>query len=412
MNKKEINELRAQYTLDACGISKVVGCYVDENREKVTKLDATFLNLPEEEQHKYFDILKKTLSGAQGKNLFDICFSEEAYESNGTREFLMKLRDSELKDETLLDSFYDRVIENYNHLGQYFILLVEQTYDVPSITEDNLKLEDASDEIYKYILCAVCPVKLSKAGLGYDSIKNEIRDLERNHMVDMPDVGFVFPAFNGRSEDRDNVWLYSKAANSIPEEFIVNVLDCLIPMPAGTQKAGFNELIEDTLGAECDYETVKSIHENLNEIIDEQKLMAISEPVVLDRATMRNVFEKSGVAKEKLDKFDDSFDTHFVKRELRANNKKLENSIMDGDEEMADKACGYVENPYSNRFEEPKIMVGNIMPPKKMELKTPDVVVKINSERTDLVETRIIDGKQYLVIRVDDGLEVNGIPVM
>ena len=42
---------------------------------------------------------------------------------------------------------------------------------------------------------------------------------------------------------------------------------------------------------------------------------------------------------------------------------------------------------------------------------TPDVVVKVNPERTDLVETMEIEGKQYLVIQIDEHLEVNGISV-
>ena len=72
MIRKEINEIKSQYTLEDCAILKMAGCYVDGDKNKVTKIDETFLNLPEEEKHKYFDIFKKTLSGTPGKNLIDM----------------------------------------------------------------------------------------------------------------------------------------------------------------------------------------------------------------------------------------------------------------------------------------------------------------------------------------------------
>ena len=48
---------------------------------------------------------------------------------------------------------------------------------------------------------------------------------------------------------------------------------------------------------------------------------------------------------------------------------------------------------------------------RKFEVKTPDVVIKVNPERTDLVETMMIEGRQCLVIQIDEHLEVNGITV-
>ncbi len=397
MNKKEINEIRGQYTLENCGIRKIVGCYVDGEKQKVTRFDATFLNLPEEEQHKYYEIFKKTLSGVQGKNLLDMSFSVSAFEEQGARTFLYNLRDSDLMDEHLLDEFYDRVIETYDYVGNYLIILIEQAYDVPAVTTDNIEMEDASDEVYKYILCSICPVKLSKAGLGYDEDKNLIRELDRKYMVDLPDMGFLFPAFTDRSEDGDRIVFYTKNSEKLQQEFIANVLDCYIPMPAATQKEGFNELITETLGDSCDYETICNIHENINEIIEEQKELKISEPVVLNKHEMRNIFEKSGVKGEQLERFDESFNKHFEQRG-RNDNSQLSSDIDSGDR-------------FDNRYEEGKIIASNIAIPRKFEIKTPDVVVKINADRTDLVETRIIDGQQYLVIRVDEGLEVNGIAV-
>ena len=210
MTRKELNEIKSQYTLEECGILKLRGCYVDGDKNKVTRIDETFLNLPDEEKHKYFEIFKKTLSGTQGKNLLDMKFSVDSYADDGARTFLYKLRDSELKDEALLDSFYDKVIESYYYPGNYLILLINQVYDVPGKTSDNIEMEDASDEVYSYILCSICPVTLSKAGLGYYEDEKEFHNQIQSHMVDMPDVGFLFPAFNDRSEDGDGIVYYTK----------------------------------------------------------------------------------------------------------------------------------------------------------------------------------------------------------
>lgn len=371
MIKKEINEIKSQFSIDDCGILRLCGCYVDGEKNKVTSINETFLNLPDEERHKYFDIFKKTLSGTQGKNLIEMQFTIDSYLDEGARTFLYKLRDSELKNETILDSFYDKIIESYDYPGNYIILLINQVYDVPQVTADNIENDDASDEVYSYILCSICHVSLSKPGLGYSKDDNSFHNQEQFHMIDVPDIGFLFPAFNDRSEDGDKVLYYSKDANAFQQEFLDRVLDCEVPLPAANQKETFQMLVTDTLGEECDLETIKNIHENLNEMIEEKK--GYPEPTMLDKTSARELLEKSGVKEEKLKNFEEHFE---------------EAAGQDG-----------------------KLMATNIAETRKFEVKTPDVIVKINADKTDLVETRVIDGRQCLVIQIDERLEVNGIAV-
>lgn len=371
MTRKEINEIKSQYTLEDCAILKMVGCYVDGDKNKVTKINETFLNLPEDEKHKYFDIFKKTLSGTPGKNLIDMQFSLDSYADDGARSFLFKVRDSELKDEALLDEFYDKVISSYYYPGNYLILLIHQVYDVPGRTTDGIEMEDASDEVYNYMLCSICHVSLSKPGLGYSEKDNAFHNQIQSHMVDAPDIGFLFPAFTNRSEDARKVLYYSKDADDFQQSFISTVLDCEIPLPAGNQKETFQTLVTEALGEECDYEIVKNIHENLNEMIDQNK--GNPEPVVLDKTEVKNLLEKSGVKEERLENFEEHFEM----------------------------AAG----------ENATLLASNIAETRKFEVKTPDVIVKINPDKTELVETRIIDGKQCLVIQIDERLEVNGISV-
>ena len=372
MTRKELNEIKSQYTLEDCGILRLCGCYVDGERNKITLFNENFLNLPEEEKHKYFDIFKKTLSGTPGKNLVDMKFNVDAYADEGARTFLMNLRDSGLKDDRLLNEFYDRIINNYSYVGNYLILLINQVYDIPAVTTDNIEMDDASDEVYSYILCSICHVNLSKPGLGYDEEDNNFHDKKQNHMVDVPDVGFLFPAFNKRSADEDMTLFYTKDVSEFEDGLIDCLLDCAVPLPAKQQKETFTSLVNEALGEEADLEIVKNIHENLEQIIEEKKQESPA-PVMLDKTEMKDLLEKSGVKEEKLENFEEHF-------------------------EMAAGEHG-------------KLVASNVSSGKKFEVKTPDVVIKINSDKTDIVSTQVIDGRQCLVIQIDERLEVNGISV-
>lgn len=372
MTRKELNEIKSQYTLEDCGILRLCGCYVDGERNKITQFNENFLNLPEEEKHKYFDIFKKTLSGTPGKNLVDMKFNVDAYADEGARTFLKNLRDSGLKDDRLLNEFYDRIINNYSYVGNYLILLINQVYDIPAVTTDNIEMDDASDEVYSYILCSICHVNLSKSGLGYDEEDNNFHDKKQNHMVDVPDVGFLFPAFNKRSADEDMTLFYTKDVSEFEDGLIDCLLDCAVPLPAKQQKETFTSLVNEALGEEADLEIVKNIHENLEQIIEEKKQESPA-PVMLDKTEMKDLLEKSGVKEEKLENFEEHF-------------------------EMAAGEHG-------------KLVASNVSSGKKFEVKTPDVVIKINSDKTDIVSTQVIDGRQCLVIQIDERLEVNGISV-
>lgn len=372
MTRKELNEIKSQYTLEDCGILRLCGCYVDGERNKITQFNENFLNLPEEEKHKYFDIFKKTLSGTPGKNLIDMEFNVNAYADEGARTFLMNLRDSGLKDDRLLDEFYDRIINNYSYVGNYLILLINQVYDIPAVTTDNIEMEDASDEVYNYILCSICHVNLSKPGLGYDEEDNNFHDKKQNHMVDVPDVGFLFPAFNKRSADEDMTLFYTKDVSEFEDGLIDCLLDCAVPLPAKQQKETFTSLVSEALGEEADLQVVKNIHENLEQIIEEKKQESPA-PVMLDKTEMKDLLEKSGVKEKRLENFEEHF-------------------------EMAAGEHG-------------KLVASNVSSGKKFEVKTPDVVIKINSDKTDIVSTQVIDGRQCIVIQIDERLEVNGISV-
>lgn len=371
MNKKEVLEIRRQFSPENCAITRICGCYVDGEKEKKLEFKEAFLSLPEEETFKYFDLFKRTLSGTIGKNLINMGFPLEQELTGGTQDFLLQLKESKLQDDMLLSEFYDKVIEHYDFGEHYLILLIHAAYDVPGRASDGTEMFDASDSVYNYILASICPVGLSKAGLCYNAQKNSIEDRIRDWIVGDPKNGFLFPAFSDRDSDIHNILYYSKKPEELQDAFLEQVLGCSEIMSAGTQKESFQAIIEDTLGEDCSYHVIKSIHENLNEMLEETK--EEPEPLTLGKQEVKRLFSKSGVPEEKMESFEKDFD-----------------------ETIGSKTT---------------LLAANITNTKKFNIKTPDIIVNVNPERTDLVDIQYIDGRKCLVIPVDDQVEVNGISV-
>lgn len=371
MNKKEILEIRKLFAGEGGCIHRIAGCYVDYNKEKVcTSLDA-FLSLSKDEALKYNEIFKGTLSGTIGKNILNMEFPTNQEMPGGTQEFLNQLRLSELKDSDILNEFYDRIITSFQYPENYYITLIYGVYDVPGQTSDGAEMYDASDEVYQFILCSICPVNRSKGGLSYLPDTNEIGERVRDWIVEKPTHGFLFPAFNDRGSDIHNILYYTKNPEDRHPELIENILGSTIPMSPVNQKETFQSILMNTLGEEADYEVISSIHENLNEMIAEAK--DNPDPLTLSKHEMKNLLEISGVSGNDLEVFDHTF------------------------EEIAGPKASLVATNLTNT--------------RKLSIETPDIVIKVNSDRTDLIQTQYIDGRQCFVIKVDDHVEINGMNV-
>lgn len=372
MNKKEILEIRKQFTPETSRITRICGCYVDNEKNKRLEMKQAFPAVPKEEAFKYFDIFRHTLSGSLGKNLMNLEFPLAEEKEDGAQAFLLKLRDSGLTDDALLDIFYDKVIASYPCPENYYIILIHAAYDIPGMALDGTEMFDASDCVYEYLLCSLCPVTLSKPGLSYNSEKNSIEDRIRDRVVDAPAKGFLFPAFNDRNSDIHSILYYTKKAEELTPELLEGLLGCAaIPLSADSQKEIFNTLITETLGEENSYETVRNIHETLNDLIEENK--DEPEPLTLTPSAVKRIFEQSGVPEEKIERVDEQF------KELAGEKNVLTASNLPGARQFL--------------------------------IQTPDLTIKVNPDRSDLIETRIIDGRPCLVIPVEDSIEVNGLPV-
>ncbi len=371
MNKKEILEIKKQLTPDEAVITRICSCYGTGEKQMICKNKEDFHNLSDPETVQYFKLFKKSLSGTSGKNLLHLEFPPEQEKEGGTQEFFLNLRNSRLDDDDLLDEFYSMIIEFYESASNYYIILLHGVYDIPGRASAGDEMFDTSDEVYDYILCCICPVKLDKSGLSYHADDGRIGERTRDWLVAAPAKAFLFPAFNDRTADIHSLLYYSKHPEKLQPGLIENVFGISKPMSADNQKETFHTIITETLGEECCYEVVKNIHETLNEMIEENK--DEPEPLVITKNEIRQILEESGVPNEQMEAFEQTYD--------------------------------------STAGVNTSMLASNIAEVKKFNIQTPDVSIKVNPDRTDLVQIRMIDGRQCLVIAVDDHLEVNHIPV-
>ena len=371
MNKTEVSEIRKLFGKDGYRIDSLAACYVSIEKEKTFVLKEALSSLSEEELLSHLSIFHKCLGGTLGKNLINMEFPLEAEFGEGQQKFLLELRDSGLKDEEKLEKFFDLIIANYPSSDKYYIVAIHGNYDVPGKGKDGETLEDASDVIYEYILCAICPVKLSEAALGYDSDANRIGERVRDWVVEAPDKAFLFPAFNDRGPDIHSLLYYTKKAEELYPDFVEAVFGTVSPPSPVAQTETFNSLITETLKDEVSLEIVQRVQENIAEVIELNK--EIPAPVELTSYEVKELLGKSGVESEKLEHFEDTFN-----------------------EVAGEKAT---------------IIANNLPVVKQLSIKAPDIEIKVKPESASLVKHKVVDGVLSIVIPVGEGVEVNGITV-
>ena len=424
MNKKEVLELKKRFKKDQATFTRLVGCYVDCNREKICKFGGKFLTLEEEEYYKYLEIANKVLSGTLGNNLLNLSFPIEEEQVGGRQQILMALRDTDLEDETLLDTYYDLVIDTYDEPGNYLILLYLDSYDVMTRTNDNI-IVDESEEVYKYLMCAICPVSLSKPGLGYLESEKRIGPRIRDWVVGVPATGFLFPAFNDRSTDIHSTLFYTRNTKEPHSEFMTNGLGCGVERTATEQKMAFHSIVRNVLGAEDDStdDVMLDIQQNLSDMADEYAECHDTEedPFILDKDVMSKVLNESNVSKEKINRIEKSIDEAFgeklpvaenvidskalVANELRVEKLALEDQVGELTLQLNEKNTELEEK--TTKLLEKQEEIDNYV----AETKTYDVVLRVKPEKAAQIKSQIINGEKCLVIpmKENENATINGV---
>lgn len=372
MTEKEVAEIRRRFNIDKTNIKCIRGCYVNESKEIISEFNQFFGTMPKDEAEELIAIIKKTLSGNLGKNLIDIEFSNEQVIDSDEHRLLMALKDSELGDDEAVSELYRKIISSLVIEGKFLILLTLDSYDVPSYSKDEVKLEDSA-EVFKYVICSVCPVKMTKPALSYSVNENEFKNLKTDWFIGNPDLGFMFPAFDYRQSNIYNALYYTKDSADSHEEFTSEIFHSEIPMPAQAQKELFQSILEESVSEECSYDVMQNVHEQISAMVEEHKVNKEEEPLTLSKKNMTDVLEYCGVDEEHINSFAEKYDSEFG-ADAQINPK-------------------------------------NIVDVKKFELSTPDITIKVNPERKDLISTRIIDGVKYIMIRAEENVEVNGVNI-
>lgn len=414
MNKKDILELKRRFKKDACTFTRLCGCYVDADRNKVTTFGETFLNLEDEEFYKYLEIAKKVMSGTIANNILELEFPLAEEAAGGRQQFLMGLRESALKNDDLMDAFYDLVIENYRYVGNYLILVFHDAYDVMTKTSDNNKL-DESEEVYEYLLCAICPVTLSKPGLGYREDENRIGPRIRDWVVGVPDTGFVFPAFTDRSSDIHSVMFYTRDVKTPHAEFMEGALGCDPKFTATEQKLTFQNIVKDVIGE--DDETSEAvfldIQDNLNDLIPVTEEDAPEpEPTPVTLSTISSVLSESGVTEEQAAVIEKTYEDVFGE-ELPPAEHLVDPKLLEANAKRKEKLelVQQVENLKQQLEETRSLPVEDRDGEDVPEVKTYDVILRVKPEKVGQIHSQMIDGQKCLVIPMGENehAAVNGV---
>jgi len=461
MRKKDILELKRRLKKDHCTFTKMCGCYVTGEKHIILKFRETFLNLDDDEYFKYLEIAKKVFSGTIGNNILELNFPTNEDLINERQISLMQLKNSRLKDDALLDEFYDLIIDNYNYTGNFLILIFHDAYDVITKTTDNAKI-DESEEVYEYVLCAICPVSLSEPGLRYSHEENKIKARIRDWVVDAPTNGFVFPAFIDRSTDVNSIMYYTKNAKDTHPELMENALGCYSKQTATIQKETFQSIIKDTFSADekkAD-KIFMEVQDNLSTMIEEYNSIyedTDCEPIILTKKEIQNLLIESGVPEEITTKIEKSYVESFgddlplaenlidtkalkmnaqrkkeetlqkqvemlqtrleqVKQEAAVGNETSLSTEVNGDNVVLEEASetaleqnleAKLEESLDNNFEG----THDINSEENKVIPDYDIILQVKPEKIPQIKSQIIDGQKCIVIPINENEQttVNGL---
>lgn len=396
MKRKDILELKKRFKKDECTFTRICGCFVNSEKNIVLEINENFLNLDEDDYFKYLEIAKKVLSGTIGNNILGLNFVNDEKELNDKQLSLIGLKKSKLKDNDLLDNLYKSIIDNYNYEGNYLILLFHDVYDIITKTKDNLKV-DESEEVFEYIICAICPISLSDAGLSYCEEENKIKSRVRDWVVGFPTSGFTYPAFIDRSPDTDSIMYYTKNPKEIHEELLENTLGCLAKDTSTIQKNKFQSVIKDSISADEEEanKTYMEVQENLSNMVSDYKLHTNnenSEPIKLTQDNLKDILEESGITKDNVLKIEnlykENFDNDIPLAESLIDKKALKESELRKKERNLEKQVEFL-----------KVKLEQVDFKENIE-KNYDIILQVKPEKVSEIKSQTIDGQECIIIPV------------
>ena len=373
MNRNEISELRRRLNPEKNNIPEILGCYVDTKGEIISSFRRPLISMPQEECEKYLNIFRKTLSGTPGKNLIDVEFYPYDVMNSENHKALMHLRETGLKDEEAVQDLFARIISALKMETNYLILLLCDSYDVPFKGRDDVKVDDASEEVFNYFLCCVCPVVTGKTELGYRHDDKRFHNAVISQMLKPPVLGFLYPAFDDRCTNIYGALLYSRNAQENHAAFVNAVFNRPAPMTAPEQKDCFDQLLSDAMDARCSFEVMQNLNQQLCDKLAAHKESGSPEVLSFTAEEMGELLEDSGSAPEQAEAF-----------------------IHSCEERLGKDAA---------------ILPANVCNPRKMTVETEQIKISLDPQYSYLIKTKKENCRKYIIISADAGVEINGVPV-
>lgn len=181
INREDMMELTRRMTVSRSSMTRIAGSYMDEEGYIDGTFNVNFLKLKSGEKEKNLAIAKAIPFSETNTQLKRYSFSQEAMKAGGIWQLLMGMKSCGLKNDALMDTFYELFSENYTSHHAYGVYVFHDRYDVPVKAADHERVGE-SEEVFEYIICAVCPVT-------------------GDYEPGKPECGFIFPAFSDRSAD-------------------------------------------------------------------------------------------------------------------------------------------------------------------------------------------------------------------
>lgn len=375
MRPEETRRIRKRIDATLSNFRNIYGCYVNAAREIVTTMDIPVLDMDTEEREMYASILKKVMSGKAERNQISLEFPTDKVGSSDEHRLLMALKSSQLRDENMRDLLYQRIIGSLDMEGEsYVIILAADTYDLGAKDVRGDEWSEESNNQFEYFICAICPVKTSKAALQYQPGQQEFRGISTGTILAPPAVGFLFPVLDEGSADIYQVQYYTRSTSVNHGELITSLF--MIdnpPMAADVQKETFNSTLAEALGKECSLEVVTSLQAKLSaraEAIHEESPSEIPEVYIED---IEDILSDKGISDEKIKTFGESV------------GKRFDGAAM--------------------------FNIGNLIQKRSFEVRTPETRIITDPETALRIKTQRIDGVTYILVPAGEGVSVNGVEI-
>ena len=238
---QDINENKKRYAkLDTQSFQYFRAAVLDSEQGIMPVDDGRFLALPENTILKYLQLAADVFSN----KIDDRMLSLQTAISGMTELTLADILEESVKGDTITQKAFEEICEriqaNYDFISKLLVVAFYEAWDVPAKSSDGKKLEDG-EVVSKRILVSVAPVGLTKPGLEYKDGKIMAR--ERQWTVGKPEMGFLWPSWEGREDKKDRFTYFTADPAKPGHKFMEKGLGTMPIKTATEYREEFEQLV-------------------------------------------------------------------------------------------------------------------------------------------------------------------------